>query len=105
MNQKNFFLNIYEVALGKRYQKRCWKVMQVDVGEVVGIAAWVLMSNGSEEVGIRRRGHHGENVGVGLAEQCVVGGREEALVPMVDVTKVGMALMESDEMFLVGLLV
>ncbi len=67
--------------------------------------AWVVMSDGSEEVGIRRRGHCGEKVGVGVEERCMVGGREEALVLMVDVTKVGMALMELDEMFLVELLV
>ncbi len=34
-NQKK--MNIYEVSLGKRCQKRWWKVRQVDVGEVVGI--------------------------------------------------------------------
>ncbi len=35
----------------------------------------------------------------------MVGGGEEAPVPMVDVMKVGMALMELDEMVLVELLV
>ncbi len=63
------------------------------------------MIDGLEEVGSRRRGHRGENVCVGDEEQCVVCGREEALVPKVDVMKVGMALMESDKMFLVELLV
>ncbi len=49
--------------------------------------------------------HRGGNVVVGAKEQCVAGGREEAPVLIVDVTKVGMVVMESDKMFLVGLLV
>ncbi len=50
-------MNIYEVALGKRYRKRCWKVRQVDVGEVVGNAGvggderWVGRGGEREEGG------------------------------------------------------